>query len=261
MDSMSGMSMGTMATTTASVATTAASMAMGSMTMSMSPTSTAASSSSGGSMSGMDMGHSCKISMLWNWNTVDSCFISKSWHITSHGMFGGSCIGVICLVISLEFLRRVGREYDAFIVRRARLRRQYLSSMPSLSSPLTSSATPFGTSGVPGAEIENASHCSNHEAHAAPKTDARSAAAGYDPAQNASMDPVRPTIVEQFIRATLHMVQFAVAYFVMLLAMYFNGYIIICIFIGAWLGAFIFSWEPLGPGKEIDVTQVTKCCG
>jgi len=28
--------------------------------------------------------------------------------------------------------------------------------------------------------------------------------------------------------------------------MYYNGYIIICIFIGAFLGAFIFQWETLG---------------
>jgi copper transporter 1 len=46
------------------------------------------------------------------------------------------------------------------------------------------------------------------------------------------------------------MVQFAVAYFIMLLAMYYNGYIIICIFIGAFFGALIFSWEPLSLSKE-----------
>ncbi len=28
--------------------------------------------------------------------------------------------------------------------------------------------------------------------------------------------------------------------------MYYNGYIIICIFIGAYIGSFIFHWEPLG---------------
>lgn len=60
--------------------------------------------------------------------------------------------------------------------------------------------------------------------------------------------PIRPTFFEQLVRAILHMLQFAVAYFIMLLAMYFNGYIIICIFIGAFLGAFFFSWEPLGGG-------------
>lgn len=30
------------------------------------------------------------------------------------------------------------------------------------------------------------------------------------------------------------------------LAMYYNGYIIICIFIGAFVGAFVFQWEVLG---------------
>jgi len=55
------------------------------------------------------------------------------------------------------------------------------------------------------------------------------------------------------------MLQFAVAYFIMLLAMYYNGYIIICIFIGAWIGAFGFSWETIemnGPQEE-----TTICCG
>lgn len=52
-----------------------------------------------------------------------------------------------------------------------------------------------------------------------------------------------PTVLQQVIRALIHMLQFAVAYFIMLLAMYYNGYIIICIIIGAFLGSFIFSWE------------------
>lgn len=30
------------------------------------------------------------------------------------------------------------------------------------------------------------------------------------------------------------------------LAMYYNGYFIICIFIGAFIGSFIFQWEKLG---------------
>ncbi|PWY91172.1 Ctr copper transporter [Aspergillus heteromorphus CBS 117.55] len=57
--------------------------------------------------------------MFWNWNTIDTCFISKTWHITSVGMFAGSCIAVVGLVILLEFLRRAAREYDVFIHHRA----------------------------------------------------------------------------------------------------------------------------------------------
>lgn len=32
-------------------------------------------------------------------------------------MFAGSCIGVILLVMSLELLRRLGKEYDRYILR------------------------------------------------------------------------------------------------------------------------------------------------
>ena len=44
--------------------------------------------------------------MLWNWYTVDSCFIASSWHVTSRGAFAGSCIGVVLLVLLLELLQR-----------------------------------------------------------------------------------------------------------------------------------------------------------
>ena len=76
------------------------------------------------------------------------------------------------------------------------------------------------------------------------------------------------------------MFQFAVAYFIMLMAMYFNGYIIICIFIGAWIGSFFFSWETvsftlvsptfqLHMGAKLTLTsgeistkeEATACCG
>lgn len=69
-------------------------------------------------------------------------------------------------------------------------------------------------------------------------------------AEPTAMEPYRPSPMEQVTRALLHMLQFAVAYFIMLLAMYFNGYIIICIFIGAFLGSLIFSWEPVSLNKE-----------
>ncbi|KAL2803159.1 Ctr copper transporter family-domain-containing protein [Aspergillus granulosus] len=192
---------------------------------------------------GSDSGPSCVISMLWNWNTIDSCFLSSQWHIRSRGMFAGSCIGVILLVIALEFLRRVAREYDAFLVHRAQKKAGQFLAAPAHnpSAAASSSSSDHGKATVSTAAF---------------------AGAGATGEQASESVRVRPNIVEQFIRAFLHMLQFAVAYFVMLLAMYFNGYIIICIFIGAFLGSFIFSWEVLGPGaKENDATAVTKCCG
>ncbi|KAJ4286183.1 cytochrome P450-dit2 [Collariella sp. IMI 366227] len=184
--------------------------------------------SSGGGMGGMSGGSGCKISMLWNWNTIDSCFLAKSWKITSNGVFAGSCIGVVLLVMSLEMLRRGVKEYDRFLINK------HLKSRAAVGSPVSG----MSDDGKP-----SAASCP-----------AVAASQGY-----------RPTLLEQAIRALLHMLQFAVAYFVMLyvpsvvfksnqnlttgsLAMYYNGYIIICIFIGAYLGSFIFHWEPLGGG-------------
>ncbi|KAI1452826.1 Ctr-domain-containing protein [Annulohypoxylon moriforme] len=209
-----------------------------SMTMSMDMSSmataaaTAAASTATGSsmdMSGMSMGgDSCQISMLWNWNTIDACFLASSWHIRSSGMFAGSCIGVILLTMSLEFLRRTVKEYDRYLVRKH---------------------TSIAVAAMPSSSKDS---------------DSKDAIASPAPINQGIGNPggFRPTIFEQAIRALLHMVQFAVAYFIMLLAMYFNGYIIICIFIGAYIGAFIFHWEYIdgGRGATSASQEPTVCC-
>ena len=118
--------------------------------------------------------------------------------------------------MSLEFLRRLGKEYDRFILR------QHTRHQASIIS--TNSET--GSSAVAG----------------------KDATVACTPQSSRSMAPFRPNIFQQMIRASLHMVSFTVAYFVMLLAMYYNGYIIICIIIGAWLGSFVFSWETVDLG-------------
>ncbi|RYO82791.1 hypothetical protein DL764_009555 [Monosporascus ibericus] len=174
---------------------------------------TSTAMSMGGSMDG-GMGGGCQISMLWNWNTIDSCFISSTWRIRSAGMFAGSCIGVILLTMSLELLRRLVKEYDRYLIRKH-------------------------TIGTAIAASPNNSRGSSEEGNASTATVLTPCATPLG---------FRPNVFEQAVRALLHMVQFAVAYFIMLLAMYYNGYIIICIFIGAYLGAFIFQWETLGLG-------------
>ncbi|KAL2260200.1 hypothetical protein VTK26DRAFT_5874 [Humicola hyalothermophila] len=185
-------------------------------------TGSMAGGSGGGGMGGHG-GNGCKISMLWNWNTIDSCFIASSWKITSAGAFAGSCIGVVFLVMALEMLRRAVKDYDRFLINRNR-------------AALVPTATP--------------SKAGSDDGNLTP------------PCPAVAVQGYRPTVFEQAIRALLHTLQFAVAYFVMLLAMYYNGYIIICIFIGAYLGSFVFHWEPLGGGLQTSATQAaTVCCG
>lgn len=146
-------------------------------------------------------------------------------------MFAGSCIGVILLVLFLELLRRAGKEYDRFIVA------QHAKSLAA-GAPTSSNSSDVGTSKAPTA---SATAC----APVAAQT-------------------FRPNVLQQAIRALLHTCQFAVAYFVMLLAMYYNGYFIICIFIGAFLGFFIFGWEGFNVsqgGKDRMQENSTVCCG
>lgn len=57
--------------------------------------------------------------MLWNWYTVDTCFLSSSWHNNTKAKFAGSVIGVFLLVIAIEGLRRLARDYDRYITRQA----------------------------------------------------------------------------------------------------------------------------------------------
>lgn len=167
-------------------------------------------------------------------------------------MFAGSCIGVICLVLILEFLRRVGREYDAFIVKRARLRAKFLS--PSASTTGSGAGVGAGGKFSPSSSNSNSTSALDQQQQSQNQNQNQDAKTTATPittqprtlGNSNGSGIIRPTLIEQLIRAALHMLQFAVAYFIMLLAMYFNGYIIICIFIGAFLGAFIFSWEPLG---------------
>ncbi|KAJ9150386.1 hypothetical protein NKR23_g3854 [Pleurostoma richardsiae] len=220
-----------------------------SMTMATSTTDASAAATTT-AMSGMGSmgagGMSCEISMLWNWNTVGACFISSQWQITSAGMFAGSCIGVILLVMSLELLRRGVKEYDRFIIRK---HQEVHSTHQEAGAPHTVAAIPAGHD-----------DCREPDNKRGPLSSPT-----FDEGGNSgSLPPFRPSILQQAVRALLHMLQFAVAYFVMLLAMYYNGYFIICIFIGAYLGSFVFHWETLSHGASLRTTaakEATVCCG
>ncbi|KAL2257091.1 hypothetical protein VTK26DRAFT_677 [Humicola hyalothermophila] len=176
--------------------------------------------SHGGGGSGGDANPACKIDMLWNWHTIDACFLASSWHVTSHGAFAASCIGVVLLVVALEALRRLGKEYDAHIQRDFAARIALLA------------AAGGGGGGGGGGSSSSTS-----------------AAGGCGPCPDTTGEALAPQVVtfraaplQQLVRAVLHAATFGVAYIVMLLAMSYNGYIIFCILIGALLGKFLCDW-------------------
>ncbi|KAK7053825.1 Ctr copper transporter family-domain-containing protein [Favolaschia claudopus] len=60
----------------------------------------------------------CKLSMLWNWDTVDACLVTEQWHIRTPRQYAGSLIGLFFVVVLLEGVRRLSRTYDRYVVRR-----------------------------------------------------------------------------------------------------------------------------------------------
>ncbi|KAH8711920.1 Ctr copper transporter family-domain-containing protein [Phaeosphaeriaceae sp. PMI808] len=175
----------------------------------------------------------CKMQMLWNWNIMDSCFLASSWHIKNNAMFAASCVGAALLVVCLEFIRRVGHEYDAHLLRQfqRQLRFQQAVLASAIAANCCDGPTPEGT-------------------------------------QYATF---RATALQQLIRAIIHGVTLGLAYIIMLLIMYYNGYIFISVILGAVLGKFLCDWMvvrlPYGGEGEKDVRSgsvsaagPTGCC-
>ncbi|KAJ5709844.1 high affinity copper transporter [Penicillium malachiteum] len=157
-----------------------------------------------------------RLQMLFNWYTIDACFLSSGWQIKNRGMFAVTCIGVILLVILVEGFRCLGKEYDLFL----------------------------------------ACQCQR-----------QAAMLGAKNRSNGGTIRLRVTPLQQLARAVIHALTFGGAYIIMLLAMYFNVYVIICIFIGAGLGKFLCDWMAVQvhlEGEMIEVKGVeetTICCG
>lgn len=206
--------------------------------------------------------------MLWNWYTIDSCFLAESWHVGSNGAFAASCIGTILLVIILEALRRVGKEYDDWILRgfQARAAQSRLGlSQPQQSSPSSSSSSATGSPKGATAKVTPASAAWKRLGGAA----AGAPGGGVGGAGRAVVFRASP--LQQVFRAVIHAVTLGLAYIIMLLVMSYNGYIIICVIIGGGLGKFFCDWmtrqyiiDGDGSGEEegaAGIEEPSVCCG
>ncbi|CAG8949610.1 hypothetical protein HYFRA_00007843 [Hymenoscyphus fraxineus] len=94
------------------------------MEMEMTSATTMAMESSSTATSGMAMSmggdSDCKVSMLLNWTTMNACFLTSSFKITSNFTFLLACLLAFLLVLSLEFLRRLQRTYDRYLLNRSK---------------------------------------------------------------------------------------------------------------------------------------------
>lgn len=185
-------------------------------------------------------------------------FLSESWHVSSNGAFAASCIGAVLLVMIMEVLRRLGKEYDDWVLRGFQTQAAAVNAAASAATTSTTTfALPMKNGGVGGV---------GGFLRTSPVTTAEAAAAVAVAGSSSGMRMVvfRASPLQQLIRSILHAVSLGLAYIVMLLVMSFNGYIIICVILGAGLGKFFCDWMTrpmlvdLGGARGIEEPSV--CC-
>ncbi|GMF39610.1 unnamed protein product [[Candida] boidinii] len=248
MASMTGMDMGPMTDTAAAITTAMAGMTdmgMGTMTsMSGMPASTSMGmmdmgGSSNGSSTAAAMVMSCKMSMLWNWYTIDTCIISSTWKNSTRGRFAGTCIGVFLMVVATQWLRRLHLEWNnKLIERRAIEKRNYLKAL-----------------GIEDSDLNIKDILSDEEKEKI--VNEGYFATVFIPILEAlkhkwllkwtdkNTTSVYRNFLDHVIEAGLFTIQWTLTHLIMLLYMYFNGYIIISTFLGALFGRILFGYEPL----------------
>lgn len=198
------------------------------------------------------------------------------------------------LAVCLELFRRLGREYDELISR------QYQAAAAVARAPsaaIWKNGRPRQTVESSGSSIKSNGSNSSREAiqtlagnadccavpscsqqtpsssSTTPATQQQQHDAEGHPGQSSRTYIYRVTPLQQLIRALLHAVTFGLAYIIMLLAMYFNGYIILSIIIGSGVGKFLCDWMVvrITVGGEAEMVQsakgtpgkdeLTVCCG
>lgn len=257
-------------------------------------TSTSPASSTGTGMEGMShgmggMGGSCQMPMIWNWITIDSCFLAEGWHVTNRGQFAGTCIGVCLWGMCLVLLTLLRRKFDEYIMsnyvrrskRAAQIRFSDDQTAPGQCVPLGEDCVGFDNSAVPdntcnpskGSQDELAAKEKEyHEIHDAPASpfinSKASSEAGVlgNAAQTSLLDDqrnrVRPSMVQQIVRALLYGAQYSFTTLLALVLMSFNGYVVISAFLGVTIGYLFLEWPTFyqHPPSNESEPATPLCC-
>ncbi|KAK8094020.1 hypothetical protein PG997_000705 [Apiospora hydei] len=160
----------------------------------------------------------CKVNMVWNWNTIDACILTPLWRTNSPAPFACICINVLCLAMMLQVLCAVLNRHDATMLRRAH-DRQEKSRSRSRSNDQTTEKN-----------LEEGSYCTNKDSGCCCRR----------------VVYYRLRAWEKLVRSLWYTLVFANATILALLAVSFNGYIILCIFTGTFVGSYFFQMHRMG---------------
>lgn len=142
----------------------------------------------------------------------------------------------------MEALRRLGKEYDEWILRGFQARAATIEPSSASDPLLKGSKKQVNTTAVISAGLSSRTIV------------------------------FRASPLQQVTRSILHAVSLGVAYIVMLLVMSYNGYVIVCVLIGGGLGKFFCDWMTrrivVSVGGEagneegaVGLEEPSVCCG
>jgi len=150
----------------------------------------------------------CAMNMLWNTQIVDTCIVFRSWHVSSTASLIGSCIAIMALGVFYEYLRAFQKSLDTRIA---------------LALVASGKGKARGPSGRSSPSDEDAGLLTGRKMF-------KVATAGT---------PV-PFLLRA-LRATLYGATVFLSFFLMLVFMTYNAYLIFATVFGAALGHFIFG--------------------
>ncbi|KAF9521025.1 hypothetical protein BS47DRAFT_1370217 [Hydnum rufescens UP504] len=173
----------------------------------------------------------CSMNMLWNTQIVDTCIVFRSWHIYSSFTFLLSFITIVLLGITYEYLRKAQRTLDIRVA--SGLVRNNSADMK----------TP-----------------STRNAEDPPKRRHLSAQSGSETVR-CFVYPVPTNLRIQ--RSVLYGVSVFLSFFLMLVFMTYNAYLIAAVVIGASLGHYIYGGQLEAEAILVGTSDAGKniaCC-
>ncbi|KAF9222518.1 Ctr copper transporter [Gyrodon lividus] len=158
-----------------------------------------------GGHEGHDMPAMCSMNMLWNTQIINTCVVFRSWHIRSYTQFVVSFVAIVLLGVLYEYLRVFQRDVDERIGAK-------LSKGKRAASPVSGRSTP--------------------------ERGEEAALLGGRRVKQTSV--VVPTLYRA-LRAILYGASVFLSFFLMLVFMTYNAYLISAVVAGAALGHYVFG--------------------
>ncbi|KAF8800214.1 Ctr copper transporter [Phlegmacium glaucopus] len=151
----------------------------------------------------------CKMNMLWNTDIINTCIVFRTWHVSSNAFFLGSCIFIVLLGIFYEYLRVFQRKLD------------YRIALSLQNKGKRRSTASSGRNSPEGVSEDSALLTGR--------------------ILNPSLAGTPVPAILRAIRALTYGATVFLSFFLMLIFMTYNAYLIAAVVVGACLGHYIFG--------------------